>query len=139
MFGLKAKDVEAIRVLELGSYAGEPHVAGDALATSGPWKFEVLKYGFCSAEQALQLASLWNDLPPGETARCHVPGFAFQAYVGREVVFSAAICWKCNNISIGGPLASENWRVFDAATTEAQSLLKLCQEVVNAGRPSPVA
>lgn len=105
-------DIDALRVLRL---------EGSATA--------VLRSAECTDEQATSIASLWNSLPDGEQARCHSPGFALQALVEEAPVFTANICWDCNNVSIDGPAASISWRSFEARSRQAQTLLALCSQV----------
>jgi hypothetical protein len=131
VFGMHPTPVDMIRVFEIAPDAR--FASGGVLSISATWKFGILRQGDCTAEQAGLIQSLWNDLPEGETARCHLPGFAIQAVVKGEPVFSAAICWTCNNVSIGGSMATQTWRTFDAESPEALRLLALCQEVVQRG------
>lgn len=84
----------------------------------------------CTPEQASRIASLWSALRADDQARCHIPGFALELVSGDEVIFSASICWTCNNICMSGPLSTAQWATFDATSTEARALLSLCQTVV---------
>src|SRR5262249_14652523 len=95
--------------------------------------FRVLREGNCSLVQNASLIELWNALPNAEQARCHIPGFAIQLLRGPHPVFTAALCWKCNNISLAGSVATLSWRKFDASSQSAQRLLVLCEEVVSNG------
>ena len=55
-------------------------------------------------EQALSIAALWRQLPPGHQARCHTPPFGLRFFVEEDVVCQASICWECDNIfgDVGG-------------------------------------
>jgi hypothetical protein len=91
-------------------------------------QFPVVARHQCSQEEASLVVALWNQLPDGLQARCHVPGFAIEVLLGAEVVFTAALCWQCNNVTMGGRLAKESWRTFEAESDPALRLLRLCKE-----------
>ncbi len=104
----------------------------DALvSTGGRSRFLVAARHQCSQEEASSVIALWNQLPDGLQARCHVPGFAIEVLLGPEVVFAAALCWECDNVSMGGRLAKESWRTFDAESEPALRLLRLCKEATS--------
>jgi hypothetical protein len=123
-----------MRIVALGSFDldGTPVPPQGVISTSEHWQFRVLRENVCSAEQSKTVVDLWNLLPEGSVARCHVPGFGIQLMLQGEVIFIAALCWQCNNISIGGKLADTGWRAFDAASDSAIQLLNICEQV--AGR-----
>jgi hypothetical protein len=101
----------------------------DALVSTGEGiQFPVVARHQCSQEEASLVIALWNQLPDGLLARCHVPGFAIEVLLGPEVVFTAALCWECDNVSMGGRLAKESWRTFNAGSDPALRLLRLCKE-----------
>lgn len=131
MFGFQGHSFDAIRLLELGSYAKpEDAQSENTIATSGQWCFHIKRTATFTETECVALVSLWDQLPGGETARCHLPGFAFQLMLEEQAVFIAALCWQCNNASIGGSLASESWRTFDASADSAIKLLSLCQNAI---------
>jgi hypothetical protein len=99
------------------------------LTTGRDWKFPIVTQNICSTVQATRLIELWNSLPDGEQSRCHSPGFAFQLIIENDPVFTAAICWRCNNITFAGSFANLEWRTFDGESDGALQLLQLCQEV----------
>jgi hypothetical protein len=101
----------------------------DSLVSTGEHsQFPVVARHQCSQEEASLVIALWNQLPDGLQARCHVPGFAIEVLLGSEVVFTAALCWQCNNVTMGGRLAKESWRTFDAESDPALRLLRVCKE-----------
>ena len=136
---------DAVRIVALGPQRSElgPAWLGalvrklsrssrDALVRTGEyWQFPVVVRHQCSQEEASLVIALWNQLPEGMQARCHVPGFAIEVLLGPEVVFTAALCWQCNNASMAGRLAKESWRTFDAESGEALRLLRLCKEATS--------
>jgi hypothetical protein len=109
---LAVDDIDTLRVLRLGGSS-----------TS------VLRSAACTGAQAHRIAELWNALPDAETARCHSPGFALQAVVEGAPVFTANICWRCNNVSIDGAAAADSWRTFDGESEPAARLLEICGEI----------
>lgn len=143
----RGPDVDAIRVLALAppSPPGDVPDGADLLRTGMHWRFPVLRRSLCSDAQAARAVHLWNALPDGEGARCHIPGFALEFLIrdgpalttestkGFRIVFTAALCWQCNTISFAGDLAPSDRRTFDAGSEAAVRLLRLCEEV--AGEP----
>ena len=127
IFGFGSEHFDALKVLALGSPPFGKRTT--TLATGTHWRFPILRERLCTAEQSKRLVELWNQLPTGEVARCHVPGFAFQLMLGEEPVFTAALCWQCNNVSFAGRLATVQSRAFEASSDMAKQMLSLCQEV----------
>jgi hypothetical protein len=129
--GFAATFFDTTKILALGPCLEEdPREGVRILRTGKQWQFPILGEGLCSAVQSETLVALWNSLPPGEQSRCHIPGFAFQLLHGQEAVFTAALCWRCNNVSFAGTLATLQRRHFDASSQVAEQLLALCREVV---------
>lgn len=83
----------------------------------------------CHHAEMSEITTLWNSLPAGRQARCHIPGFAIRVWSAGEVDFLATICWQCNNIKLGGSKAQADWLEFDADSYQAQALLKRCKEL----------
>jgi hypothetical protein len=127
VIGYDGTRFNGIRVLALGKYVRE--LAPDVLQVGTHWKFQIVGHGACDSSQAAQLVRLWNALPEGMTARCHMPGYAFQLLLDGEIVFTAALCWQCNNVSFAGRLATGTGRTFDGSTEQAIELLRLCEAV----------
>ncbi len=120
---------DAVRIVAIGLPATtiQAQPAPDAFISTGQhWQFPVIARYQCTQEQAELVIALWNQLPDSEQMRCHVPGFAIEVLLGPEVVFTAALCWECHNVSIGGRLAQDSWRTF---TDPGGKLLGLCKEV----------
>lgn len=79
--------------------------------------------------EALRIGELFRNLPPGEQARCHIPPFGLVFFRGEEIVASASICWKCNNVhgSAGDlPLYFQ----FDSSGAIARELLATCKKAI---------
>ena len=139
MIGFAGERFDAVRIAALGEELGTSWLdtlvrkfskssRGDLVRVSEDLQFPVVARHQCSREDAALVIALWNQLPDGLQARCHVPGFAIEVLLGSEVVFTAALCWKCNNVTMGGRLAKESWRTFDAESDAALRLLRLCKE-----------
>ena len=84
------------------------------------------------AETALtpaEVTALWSamrDLPTAIQSRCHVPGYALRLDTRDHATWIAALCWRCNNISIAQD-GTFTWQTFDAGSPEAQALLDTCR------------
>lgn len=130
MLGFAGERFDVLRIAALGDYRERPRVPMSHVITTSPqWSFAVLRRAECSADQADEIIRHWNGLPAGKQARCHTPGFALELLIAGECVFVAALCWKCDNISIGGPMATLHHREFESASIPASRLLKLCQQI----------
>ena len=130
--GLSATAVfDATCVLALGPLVTKKPLLRlrEIVATSSHFSFPVLRRKRCSPVDADRILELWNALPEGEGARCHMPGFALELRQAREAIFVAALCWECNNVSVAGREAVIETRLFDATSREAQELLELCRRV----------
>jgi hypothetical protein len=88
--------------------------------------FETLAREKCSESEAREAVTQWNAMPEFEQSRCHLPGYALEFCSESGPILVAAICWKCNNISISGSQATSDWRTFDANSKSAKQLLALC-------------
>lgn len=94
-----------------------------ALSTSATFSFK-LDGGVVLSDAKTSFA-LWHQilaLPDGEQMRCHTPKYGIHLGMERGEYHTAAICWKCNNISISNSGEYE-WRTFDGHSDAAQSLL----------------
>jgi len=133
--GLASSRIDSVKVLALGEHLldEDTHFIAKVVSTGKHWNFPVLGEGTCSSIQVCELVELWNALPDAEQARCHIPGFAIQVLKATEVVFTASLCWHCNNISIASSLATLGWRQFDASSLSARRRLSLCKEIVASG------
>jgi len=130
--GLSAKAVfDATCVLALGPAITKKPLLRlrEVVATSSHFSFPVLRRKRCSPVDADRILELWNALPEGEGARCHLPGFALELRQAGEAIFVAALCWECNNVSIAGREAVIEKRLFDASSKPAQELLERCRRV----------
>jgi hypothetical protein len=108
-------DIDALDVLDLG---GEfPKMSGNLIMSSRIIKVE--------GELAQQVASLWRQLKPGESARCHIPPFGLRFYFKEKLILQASICWQCDNmyiwqennrslygVNLGQPSANEMLRLL---------------------------
>ena len=132
VLGFNGTHYDSVRVLALGS----PPLRRSfwrrvrTLRTGVQWEFQVLREAECSRPQSEEVVTLWNGLPEAEQSRCHIPGFAIQLLQGSKAVFTAALCWQCNNVSFAGDLASIKSRRFDGESVAAKDLLQLCRSVV---------
>ena len=76
----------------------------------------------CDAELASGLWTRMLDLPAAEQMRCHIPLYGIHINMENGRFFTAAICWKCNNISISNSGEYE-WQKFDGESVAAKRLL----------------
>ena len=83
-------DIDTLDVLDLG---GEiPKMSGDLMISS--------RLIFVEGELVQQVASLWRQLKPGESARCHMPPFGLRFYFKEKLILQAFLCWACDNMYI---------------------------------------
>jgi hypothetical protein len=83
----------------------------------------------CPPDHARRIVSALVSLTEDEQARCHIPGFAVDLHNDGEVVFTANICWSCNNMRLSGSKAPSAWATFDATCAPAKLILALCIEL----------
>jgi hypothetical protein len=108
--------IDGVEVLELTS--------GDELCTGHDYRWGVLARAVLDDEAARRAVALFARLPYAMQMRCHVPGYALRfSIAGREVAL-AALCFLCNNVSIGTP-DGDSFMEFDAESPVAQELLAL--------------
>lgn len=81
-------DIDVVDVLDLGG--DFPSMSGDFITSS---RIVTVK-----GELAQQVAHLWRQLIPGDSARCHTPPFGLRFYFKEKFVLQASICWQCNNM-----------------------------------------
>ena len=80
-----------------------------------------------------EIAALWNELPPGEQARCHTPPFGLRFFCEGVLLLEASLCWECSNIfGVAGGGAFECQ--FDAAAPSSTELLGRIRQVVGTMR-----
>ena len=131
MIGFAGDHFDSLDVLSLGNACRRPELPSPFyIATGTHWAFPVLKRSTCVPEQIEEIVRHWNGLPAGEQARCHTPGFALELFVKGKSVFVAALCWRCNNISFGGSMASLSHREFEARSIPGSRLLQLCRRAI---------
>ena len=129
MIAFGSDHFDSMHIVAIGPASAAPRRDTALLRTGPDWEFPELRRVCCTSEQATQIVADWNSLPAAEQARCHEPGFAIELFRGSESIFVAALCWECNDISIGGVLATMDWRVFDTKSIAASSLLNQCRRV----------
>lgn len=127
-------DIDAIGIIALQmpsieELQDDSREQSDLLHTGTHWRFRMLRQNLCRDEQVMQVGKLWNALPSGQAARCHLPGFALQFLARDEIAFSAALCWQCNTISFAGDHAPHHRTTFDGTSPEAIELLHICKAV----------
>lgn len=87
-------------------------------------------------EHAISLWERMVALPAGEPMRCHIPRYGMQLKFADGRFYAAAICWKCNNISISSS-GDYSWQTLDGQSEEAQSLLADIQGHIPKADPEP--
>lgn len=97
--------------------------------TGDHWEFLIEGQSVVEPDVASQFQGLWQNLPEGEQARCHTPGFGIEVRDGERLELRAAFCFQCNNISIRTD-SSTDMRVFDAGSEPGCGLLQLFKSVV---------
>jgi hypothetical protein len=78
---------------------------------------------------ALRIAQMWRELPPGETARCHIPPFGLRFIADGRVICEGSICWECNNI-YGNAGGRAFFYEFDTEAAGSQALLVELRRIV---------
>ncbi|PHS13736.1 MAG: hypothetical protein COA78_06500 [Blastopirellula sp.] len=126
---LEGTEIKEIKALEIICITGKPRSEGnesDLISVLGEEQLCLPPYQ-CVDSELIEICNLWNTLPYGEQARCHIPGYALRIRVKDEIQLVATICWECNNIHLSGSKCVERCREFDGSSEIAQRMLKLCQ------------
>lgn len=130
---------DQVHILALGGHIDEPRkYSGNMLVLSQHSSFEVIKQVSCSIDQGKEVLRLFELLPDDELYRCYIPGFAIQLRSKSEAVFTAALCWRCNNGVIIGSIALINELTFDGDSEPALKLLSLCEEITGMPKTTSV-
>jgi len=80
-------------------------------------------------QAAQHIATLWNELRPGEQDRCHIPPFGLRFFSGGRLLLEASLCWECNNIF--GKVGTRDFSFeFDASAPSSKALLARAREAV---------
>jgi len=142
IFAFGGKGYDAVRVARIGELPVEAIAtpASFAFRTEG-WVHSVTSEVTVLPREADLLLGLWDALPAlpdDEAARCHIPRHGFELIERGEPVFSAAVCFECSNISIGGRLALEKWRTFGATSRQGQAFKMAFERLLSAARPPKV-
>ena len=119
---LYERDTTGARTLQ---NAESPHV----LQLREGWGYAIRQRVTVAQPVHQELIRLWNGLPSDEQMRCHYPAFALQFWLDAQPVFTASLCWGCNNVFITGPMASTSLRQFDSGSVPANALLRMCQRL----------
>ena len=86
----KLANIDVVEVLDLrGKF---PSISNGLITSSRIVKVE--------GDLAQQIANLWRQLSPGQSARCHIPPFGLRFYSQNQVVLQASMCWECDNMYI---------------------------------------
>ena len=81
------------------------------------------------------LLNAFADLPVSDPARCHMPPWGLAAYADNELLFTATLCFECDNAVVDTPAGSA-LRAFDSASPAAQRLRSLLQSRLPLDRPT---
>jgi hypothetical protein len=115
-------NVDAVEVVDLeGVRPAPPH---DYMAAASKARHVRL-----DGTDAAAIVTVWNRLPAGRQARCHVPPFGFRFLEEGDVVVEASVCWRCNNVA-GKEGDDEFWYEFDAEAPEAVELLERAKKAL---------
>ena len=82
----------------------------------------------CTLAQGEEIVGLWRKLPEAEQARCHVPVYGLQFYVGQALLLEASLCWQCNNIHLRTGI-KRRYSTFDRDAPASQRLRDLLAEI----------
>ena len=81
---------------------------------------------------AQTIADLWRRLPYGEQSRCHIPTYELTFLAAGQVICSATVCWKCNNVH--GHFNGQRFGFeFDGEAPVSQLLLAVVRKVNDCG------
>ncbi|MEG4043235.1 hypothetical protein [Microcoleus sp. Pol17_C1] len=111
-------NIDAVDVLEAGYF---PSKSGDLITSS---RTVTLK-----GELAQQVAHLWRQLIPGDSARCHTPAFGLRFYFKEKSVLQASMCWHCNNMYLWEKSSKSLYGV-DMDQPSAQKLFSLLEKIM---------
>ncbi|MFD1702082.1 hypothetical protein ACFSCV_03600 [Methylopila henanensis] len=122
IFGFSGGGYDAVRIVQLGDEIEADHAGlspADIFETSDEWRHKVVDDVVVSPADAAPVLDLWNALAAGDHSRCHIPLHGFELISHGRSVFTVAICFQCNSAHIGGRLATERWRSFNAQNRQA--------------------
>lgn len=105
-----------------------------AFVTGRSWRWRVTQAVPLTPEDAREVRALWRGLPDHQMARCHMPRYGLRVTRDAQVVSSASLCFRCNNIYFerGGRFSTIG---FDAESPPALALVALLRAAVGA-RPA---
>ena len=72
------------------------------------------------------IANFFRQLPPGESARCHLPSLGLIFKSGTTRIGSASLCWKCTNLYFYSDGKQELYGFDKSAPAAKQLLAELC-------------
>ena len=104
----------------------------NSLCTAPNMHFAIERGVGVASDVAVDLWQQLVRLPQGEQARCHLPRFAIGLSKAGILRWAAAVCWKCNNISLRCD-REYTWRAFDSESPQALRLLAEVRSHVEKG------
>jgi hypothetical protein len=74
-----------------------------------------------AVDEARHVIQLFRDLAVGEAARCHLPPWGLAMFAGGELLFTATLCYQCDNAYVYTP-SGRNLRAFASTRATATAL-----------------
>jgi hypothetical protein len=78
-------------------------------------------------QEGQHVIRLFQDLGPGEPARCHMPPWGLAFYYNAELLFTTTLCFECSNAYVY-TASGKNLRAFDVSDSHAIELLDWLKE-----------
>jgi hypothetical protein len=78
-------------------------------------------------DEAQHIIQLFQNLTPGEPARCHMPPWGLAFYDKSELLFTTTLCFECSNAYVYTAHGTD-LRAFDVSETHAEDLLAFLKQ-----------
>ena len=76
--------------------------------------------------EARQVVQLFEQLEPGESARCHMPPWGIAMYAGDELLFTVTLCFQCTNAYVYDA-KGRKLRAFEGQGMKARALRRVLE------------
>lgn len=107
-------------------------VPGEAIVPDEGWpeSFWAHVDGRCvvSKRDAALIVSLYCELEPGDSKRCHTPPWGLAFYNGDDLLLTATICFRCSNVYVFTS-KGKDLRAFNVKGANASELRKTLKRV----------
>lgn len=78
-------------------------------------------------DEAQRIIQLFQNLSPGEPARCHMPPWGLAFYDETELLFTTTLCFECSNAYVY-TVHGKDLRAFDVSATHSKGLLTFLKQ-----------